>query len=149
MLDILYQNYRPIPYFCLGNELSGEARDLAKFYVRIAKALADKSNRSGIPDFSNLQITTPDVSDFFPEIRDIFNDNGEVLIIAGGEPTVTLLGNGRGGRNQELALAFEIEAQGKLNVEFLSAGTDGQGRSYHFIYKETIMRILKEMDSVM
>ena len=137
-MDTSQSNSRPIPYFSLGNEISGEARDLAKFYVWIAKALADRSNRSSIQDFSNLQITTPDVSDFFEEICDIFDENGQVLIIAGGEPTVTLLGNGRGGRNQELALAFEIEAQGKLNVEFLSAGTDGQGSSYHFIYIGTI-----------
>jgi glycerate 2-kinase len=52
-----------------------------------------------------------------------------MAIIAGGETTVTLQGNGRGGRNQEMALAFAIyaEQQGLAgNWVFLSGGTDGR-----------------------
>jgi hydroxypyruvate reductase len=51
-------------------------------------------------------------------------------IIAGGETTVTLNGQGIGGRNQEMALAFSIAAENYgLAVSdwvFLSAGTDGR-----------------------
>lgn len=50
-------------------------------------------------------------------------------ILAGGETTVTLQGKGKGGRNQEMALAFAINAeQQKLtgNWMFLSGGTDGR-----------------------
>jgi len=46
------------------------------------------------------------------------------LVIAGGETTVTVTGNGRGGRNQELALAFAIYAKG-LNAWILGVNTDG------------------------
>jgi len=49
-------------------------------------------------------------------------------IIAGGETTVTLTGSGKGGRNQELALAFALTAEHiGLNARwaFLSGGTDG------------------------
>lgn len=49
--------------------------------------------------------------------------------IAGGETTVTLTGNGKGGRNQEMALAFALAAEKHpLTCEwtFLSAGTDGR-----------------------
>jgi len=50
-------------------------------------------------------------------------------IIAGGETTVTIRGKGKGGRNQEMALAFAIELHrifsGSSNIFFLSAGTDG------------------------
>ena len=51
-------------------------------------------------------------------------------LLCGGETTVTLRGNGLGGRNQELALAFlqEIAAAGASTAEgitFLSAATDG------------------------
>ena len=49
-------------------------------------------------------------------------------VLAGGETTVTLTGNGKGGRNQEMALAFAIAArQHQLNGDwvFLSGGTDG------------------------
>ena len=45
--------------------------------------------------------------------------------ISGGETTVTIKGSGKGGRNQELALAFAIEIEGAEGVTMLSAGTDG------------------------
>lgn len=52
-----------------------------------------------------------------------------LALLAGGETTVTLKGNGRGGRNQEMALAFAIAAKqhglaGRWT--FLSGGTDGR-----------------------
>jgi glycerate 2-kinase len=50
-------------------------------------------------------------------------------IICGGETTVTLKGDGLGGRNQEMALAFlgklSDDPQGAENIYFLSGGTDG------------------------
>ncbi len=52
-----------------------------------------------------------------------------LAFIAGGETTVTLQGNGKGGRNQELCLAFAIAAEKhEFNQHwvFLSGGTDGQ-----------------------
>lgn len=53
---------------------------------------------------------------------------GKRAMIAGGETTVTLRGKGRGGRNQEMALAFAIAAEDmKLSdFVFLSGGTDGR-----------------------
>ncbi|TFK00862.1 kaptin [Platysternon megacephalum] len=60
-----------------------------------------------------------------------------VCLLAGGETTVQLQGNGKGGRNQELALQVALELHrakatgagyflGKCEVLFLSGGTDGQ-----------------------
>ena len=51
--------------------------------------------------------------------------------VAGGETTVTVRGDGRGGRNQELALAFALEAAANSLADrhdwvFLAAGTDGR-----------------------
>jgi hydroxypyruvate reductase len=46
-------------------------------------------------------------------------------VIAGGETTVTVRGNGRGGRNQELACAAALALAGTPNVALLSVGTDG------------------------
>ncbi len=54
--------------------------------------------------------------------------NTPLALLAGGETTVSLKGKGRGGRNQEMALAFAIAAkqQGLTgNWVFLSGGTDG------------------------
>jgi len=48
-----------------------------------------------------------------------------VCLIFGGETTVTVTGNGKGGRNQEFCLSFAIEIDGIKNITFLSGGTDG------------------------
>lgn len=55
---------------------------------------------------------------------------GATCLLAGGEPTVELMGKGRGGRNQELAMRVGLELK-DLGVPpdgpvFLSGGTDGQ-----------------------
>ena len=47
------------------------------------------------------------------------------LLLAGGEPTVTVRGPGRGGRAQELALAAALAFAGEPGVTLLAAGTDG------------------------
>ena len=46
-------------------------------------------------------------------------------VISGGETTVTIHGKGKGGRNQEFALACGIEIAGLKGTAVLSAGTDG------------------------
>ncbi len=48
-----------------------------------------------------------------------------VCLISGGETTVTVRGDGLGGRNQEFALAAAIAIAGLDNAVILSAGTDG------------------------
>lgn len=47
-------------------------------------------------------------------------------LLAGGETTVTIKGNGKGGRNQELALATVEELSGLENVMLISIATDGE-----------------------
>jgi len=47
-------------------------------------------------------------------------------LIAGGETTVTIKGNGKGGRNQELALAAVDELRDMENIMFISLATDGE-----------------------
>jgi glycerate 2-kinase len=46
-------------------------------------------------------------------------------IISGGETTVTVEGDGLGGRNQEFALAAAVEIDGMEEMVVLSGGTDG------------------------
>jgi glycerate-2-kinase len=48
-----------------------------------------------------------------------------LLLLAGGEPTVTVRGPGRGGRAQELALAAALALEGEPRVTLLAAGSDG------------------------
>ncbi|MEP7136087.1 MAG: glycerate kinase [Chloroflexota bacterium] len=47
-------------------------------------------------------------------------------LIAGGETTVTIRGNGKGGRNQELALGAVNELSGLENVMLIALATDGE-----------------------
>jgi len=48
-----------------------------------------------------------------------------VAMIAGGETTVNVRGRGKGGRNQEFALAAAVELAGEGAMAVLAAGTDG------------------------
>ena len=84
----------------LSTTLTGEARELAKMFGAMAREMA----RHGRP------IPRP------------------CCIIAGGEPTVTIRGEGTGGRAQEFALAAAPEIAGLPNVwvaGFATDGTDG------------------------
>ena len=47
-------------------------------------------------------------------------------LIAGGETTVTIRGNGKGGRNQELALAAINELRDVPNAMLIALATDGE-----------------------
>jgi hydroxypyruvate reductase len=81
----------------LSTRIEGETRDVARMHAAIAKEAA----ASGRP------VKPP------------------ACLISGGETTVTLRGSGRGGRNQEFALAAAIDLAGCANVVVLSGGTDG------------------------
>lgn len=81
----------------LSSKVEGEAREVAKFFAAIAKEILESAHPMEPP----------------------------VCVLAGGETTVTLQGDGRGGRNQEFALASALAIQGLDNVVVLSGGTDG------------------------
>ena len=67
-----------------------------------------------------------------------------LCLIAGGETTVTVTGNGLGGRNQELALAAAQELDGLRDVMLLSFATDGDdgptGAAGAVVTGETLLR---------
>jgi hydroxypyruvate reductase len=81
----------------LSSKVEGEAREVAKFYTAIAREALSSENPFKPP----------------------------VCVLAGGETTVTLTGEGRGGRNQEFALAAALTIAGLDNIVVLSGGTDG------------------------
>jgi glycerate 2-kinase len=64
---------------------------------------------------------------FFSEVRWLANDGPRPLcVLAAGETTVTVRGNGVGGRNQEFALAMlPMVGNSGRAASFASAGTDG------------------------
>lgn len=82
----------------ISSKLTGEARDAGRW-------LAKK-----VEEFKSLRVQGCKMP---------------VCIISGGETTVTVKGNGIGGRNMELALSFAVEIEGIDDITLLSAGTDG------------------------
>ncbi len=66
-----------------------------------------------------------DIGRWLADITRSKRPDGSSCLISGGETTVTVKGNGIGGRNMELALAFAMEIEGIEGITLLSAGTDG------------------------
>jgi hydroxypyruvate reductase len=81
----------------LSTYVEGEAREIALFGAALAKAL---------------------VAEGWPISR-------PACVIAGGETTVTIRGSGKGGRNQEMALAAAIALEGWQGVTLFTLATDG------------------------
>lgn len=79
---------------------------------------------------TTIQGETRDVAGMHAAIAREILESGQPLrrpacVISGGETTVTLRGSGKGGRNQEFALAAAVEIAGLPGTVLLSAGTDG------------------------
>lgn len=81
----------------LSTRIQGETRDVARMHAAIALEAAESGNPVKRP----------------------------ACIISGGETTVTIRGDGLGGRNQEFVLAAAIDLAGHDHVVVLSGGTDG------------------------
>ncbi|HXE14807.1 MAG TPA: glycerate kinase [Bryobacteraceae bacterium] len=79
---------------------------------------------------SSMHGETREVAKTHAEIlREIIKGTGlarkPACLLSGGETTVKVLGKGKGGRNQEFALAAAIQLNGEKNWAVLSGGTDG------------------------
>ncbi|WP_102324381.1 glycerate kinase type-2 family protein [Komagataeibacter saccharivorans] len=86
-----------IPAAILSDSVEGEARDVAQVHAAIAREIVQR----------NRPFTRP------------------VLLLSGGETTVTLKGHGKGGRNSEFALSLAIGISGVEGIHALAADTDG------------------------
>lgn len=81
----------------LGDNVTGEAREVAKVYAALAMETKQYSKRWKPP----------------------------IALLSGGETTVTVKGNGRGGRNTEFLLSLAIELNGMDNIQAIACDTDG------------------------
>jgi hydroxypyruvate reductase len=98
-LDAAARAARALGYrtLILSSEIQGETRDVARMHAAIAREIVHTGRPVHAP----------------------------ACIVTGGETTVTLRGQGLGGRNQEFALAAAIDIAGLDRVVVFSAGTDG------------------------
>jgi glycerate 2-kinase len=86
-----------IPAHILSDRLEGEARDTGKILGGIALQVADRSQPFAPP----------------------------CVLLSGGETTVTVRGDGRGGRNVEFLLSLGIELRGHPRIHAMAGDTDG------------------------
>ena len=81
----------------LGDRLEGEARDVAKVMAGIALQARQYGHPAAAP----------------------------CVLLSGGETTVTVRGNGRGGRNVEFLLALAVTLDGAPGIHAVAGDTDG------------------------
>ena len=81
----------------LSDRIEGEAREVAKVHAAIAKQIKHRDQPINAP----------------------------ALILSGGETTVTVRGNGKGGRNAEFILSLLEALQGEEGISAIAVDTDG------------------------
>jgi hydroxypyruvate reductase len=93
------------------------------------EAAADKATALGYEVHILTTTATGEAAELAQQlVQQALNWEGKrpACLLLGGETTVTITGNGLGGRNQQLALAAVIALQNEhQNITLLSAGTDG------------------------
>lgn len=81
----------------LSDRIEGEARDVARVHAAIATQVARRGQPTAAP----------------------------CVLLSGGETTVTVRGEGRGGRNAEFLLALAVALDGHAGIYALACDTDG------------------------
>ena len=104
--------------------VQGEARLLGEAYAILAHTIARHQDRASLvtalsrlrqeSTFVELFTKTPSMLGEFEQLFAALSESDtevscNLCLISGGEPTVTVKGGGKGGRNQELALAFALK----------------------------------------
>jgi glycerate 2-kinase len=92
-----FYHQKGISSLMLGDSVTGEASEVAKVYGALARQIARHGEPARPP----------------------------VVLISGGECTVTVRGNGRGGRCTEFLLSLAIDLAGLSNVQAIACDTDG------------------------
>jgi hydroxypyruvate reductase len=113
-----------------GDPLFRNVRNIIVGSNRLAlEAAASQAKKLGYAPLilsSTMQGETREVARVHAEIlREAASSRSPLCFLSGGETTVTVKGQGKGGRNQEFALAAAIAIDGLKDVLVLSAGTDG------------------------
>jgi len=94
--------------------------------LRAAQARAEQAGYESLILGDRLQGEAREVAAEHARIaRNLSAQGRRVVILSGGELTVTLRGNGQGGPNQEYGLALAIHLDGAKGIAAMAADTDG------------------------
>ena len=114
---------RGVTPIVLSDRIEGEARDVAAVHAAIAMQV-----RAGRFRVGSASVAPP------------------AVLLSGGETTVTVRGQGRGGRNSEFLLALAAALAGCPGISALACDTDGidgtQDNAGAIVYPDTIARAL-------
>lgn len=88
---------RGVKAVILSDSVEGEAREVARVHAAMAREVSTRDRPFRRP----------------------------VVMLSGGETTVTLKGNGKGGRNSEFLLSLALDIDGRRGIHALAADTDG------------------------
>ncbi|WP_420823342.1 glycerate kinase type-2 family protein [Thalassospira lohafexi] len=126
-LDAAAQKARSagIDALIIGDSLEGESSELARSMAKTVKHIASRQNINKRP----------------------------CVLLSGGETTVTVKGNGRGGRNVEFLLALAIALDGMSGIHAVAGDTDGidgiEEIAGAYISPDTLLRSsLRKMDPI-
>ena len=101
--------------------ITGSVRE----FCAAAAAAAQRRGYTPILLTDQLNSEAREAGRFLAAIARSHAEDGSLAYIAGGETIVQVKGKGRGGRNQELALAAAEGIAGLSNVAVFSVGSDG------------------------
>jgi len=104
--------------------IGGNARALAGAQAK-ANAMGLKADVAASPVQGEARIAALSLAAAALKAQAGLDPGERCCLLSGGETTVRVRGPGRGGRNQELALAFALAITGNPGIEMLSAGSDG------------------------
>lgn len=103
------------------HHIIGSVREL----VLRAKEEAEKLGYASLILTDHLDGLAKETGYMLANIARYYHNQGPLAIIAGGETVVEITGDGKGGRNQEIALAAAEKIAGLDNVLVFSVGSDG------------------------
>ncbi|MBC3833140.1 glycerate kinase [Undibacterium amnicola] len=106
-----YAQSKGVKVEILSDRLEGEARELGRAHAQLAIRFATKFATKSTTKFADQ------------------NQQGPYLLLSGGETTVTVKGDGRGGRNTEYLLSLCQNLQAYAGIYALAVDTDGRDGS--------------------
>jgi glycerate-2-kinase len=109
---------------CITNQVEGEASEVGKALHSFVAAIMERRPKAMIPAGEGTHLGK---TNFVLDYGGSDEPQGNSLLLLTGETTVTIIGNGTGGRNQELLLSYlcNVSEQARSQFAVLSCGMDG------------------------